>query len=220
MLEVNSLSKNNIFGNNLYKADFLDHLQKCHIVTLYEIWGHEVDDLPGFQIIATNKPKKFIGKKSGCWSGGILVAVKNFLAPHISVIKKTPDYISCRIDKALFHMEKDLMLCYCYIPPKDSLYFDAGTFSNLENDVNNFRKIFSIILAGDFNARTGVERNFVVDENSKFLPVDDLPIPDDVSRRRNFDRLVNDHGKFYSKCVNHWISGFSTEDVKVTPSVK
>ena len=47
-------------------------------------------------------------KISGRWSVGNLVAVKKFLAPQITVIKKTPDYICCMIDKALFHMRKDV----------------------------------------------------------------------------------------------------------------
>ena len=57
-------------------------------------------------------------------------------------------------------------------------------------------KFFSFILAGDFNARTGVERDFLVDKNSKSPPADDLPIPDDASQTKKFDRLVNDHGTF------------------------
>ena len=60
------------------------------------------------------------------------------------------------------------------------MYFDPDKFSNLESE--------------DFNARTGVERDFLVDENSKSPPADDLPIPDDASQTKKFDRLVNDHG--------------------------
>ena len=91
------------------------------------------------------------------------------------------------------------MLCCCYIPPKDSLYFDPDTFSNLESDVDNFKKkFFSIILAGDFNDRTGVEKDFLVDEKSKSPP----------GREKIWIVSLTIMGNFYSKCVNHWISGF------------
>ena len=103
-------------------------------------------------------------------------------------------------------------------PSKDSLYFDPDTFSNLESEVvNNFQKFFSFILAADFNARTGVERDFLVDKNSK-----SPPHLSQMTRRRQKSLIISltTVGHFYSKCVNPWISGSQTGDVKVTPSVK
>ena len=120
---------------------------------------------------AVNKrktPKKSSHVKSCRFSGGIVIGAKKLINPYISVIKKTPNYIWCKIDKSLFQADKDISLCSCYIPPKDSPYYDPDTFSNLENDINLFQKDYSVILAGDFNARTGVENDFINYDSCNF----------------------------------------------------
>ena len=118
-----------------------------------------------------------MGRYSGGSVGGVLVAVKHFLTPYISLIKRTSDYIWCKLDKTFFHLEKDILLCSCYIPPKDSPYFDPDTFSNLENDINVFKGNNFIVLAGDFNARTGTENDFITNDYCNFVPGDSFPLP-------------------------------------------
>ena len=103
-------------------------------------------------------------------------------------------------------MEKDVMLCCCYIPPKDSLYFDPDTFSNLESDVKIFKKNFFIILGGYFNARTGIEKDRLTRIAN---PLQWMTCPSLITRRREKIWIISltTMGNFYSKCVNHWISG-------------
>ena len=83
---VNGLSKRSIFGNKLQNNEFLNQLNDSDITILSEIWGYDVEDIPGFDIVALSHPKKNNIKRSGRFSGGVLVAVKNFLTPYISLI--------------------------------------------------------------------------------------------------------------------------------------
>ena len=105
-------------------------------------------------------------------------------------MKKTPNYIWCKFDKSLFQTERDILLCSCYIPPKESAYFDPDILTNLEHDIN-----ISTSSAGDFNARTGLENDFTVFDSCKFAPGDNLATPKEVPARNNFDQHLNEQGK-------------------------
>ena len=51
------------------------------------------------------------------------------------------------------------------------------------------------MLTGDFNARTGKENDFITDESGKFIHSGDIPQPPNLTKRQNFDNIVNDHEK-------------------------
>jgi len=121
--------------------------------------------------------------------------VKKFLTPHFSLVKQTPEYIWLKITKNILQLEKEILLCSCYIPPKHSPYFNPDTLLNLENDINLFKTNSYKALAGDFNARTGIENDFISNDNYKFVPGGDSPLPTVVTPRKRFDNNVNDLGK-------------------------
>ena len=61
---VNGLSKNSVFDKKLQNCDF--HHQFCDCdVSMTEIWGPEVNEIPGFDIITLNSPRKPNTKRSG-----------------------------------------------------------------------------------------------------------------------------------------------------------
>ena len=68
-------------------------------------------------------------------------------------------------------------------------------FSNLENDINVFKGNNFIVLAGDFNARTGTENDFITNDYCNFVPGDSFPSPTVVSPRKSFDNHINEQGK-------------------------
>ena len=119
----------------------------------------------------------------------------NFLTPYVELLKQTPNYIWCRIASNLFQTDKDILLCLVYIPPRDSPYFDPDIFTNLENDINNLKNDYSIVLMGDFNARTGTENDFIVEGLNDFIPHDNFPLPRQIPNRNSFDGHINEHGK-------------------------
>ena len=59
---------------------------------------------------------------------------------------------------------------------------------------NNYQRDYSVILAGDFNARTGMENDFTVFDSCKFAPSENLPTPKEVPARKNFDQHLNEQG--------------------------
>jgi len=150
-------------------------LEDCDIISFSEIWGYDVVDIPDFQVIAMSLPTKRNTKRSGRCSGGILAAVKKFLTSYVALVKQTSNYIWRRIGSNIFQTEKDILLCSIYIPPRESPYFDPDIFTNLENGINNIKNEYSIVLMGDFNARTGTKNDFIVEEHNNFVPVDNFP---------------------------------------------
>ena len=87
---------------------------------------------------------------------------------------------------------------FIYVPsisPHDSPYFDPELFSNIETDIALFHRKGLIVLARDFNARTGKENDFITDESGTFIPGEEIPPPPNLTKRQNFDNIVNDHGK-------------------------
>ena len=95
----------------------------------------------------------------------------------------------------LARRDKGTLLCPCYIPPKDSLYYNPDIFSNLEHDINIFQKDYSVILALVLNARTGIENDFITSNSCNFIPGNNVSMPKKVPIRTNFDQYLNEHGK-------------------------
>ena len=69
---INGLTKRSIFGNKLNNVDFLDYIKNSDIVILSELWGHEIDGIPNFEIIALSPPKKSPYAKSGRFFVGFI----------------------------------------------------------------------------------------------------------------------------------------------------
>ena len=82
-----------MFDNKLQNDDFLRQFYDGDVSIMSEIWGSEVNEIPGFDIIALSPPRELNTTKSGRSSGGILVAVKRSLTPYFSLINQTSDYI-------------------------------------------------------------------------------------------------------------------------------
>ena len=56
-------------------------------------------------------------------------------------------------------MEADLFICFCYIPPKDSIYFknvETDFFDLLENGIRHYSHFGKVSVIGDLNVRTGL----------------------------------------------------------------
>ena len=61
---VNGLSKNSVFDNKLQNSDFIRQFHDSDVSIMSEIWGSEVNEIPGFDIIALSPPRKLNTKKS------------------------------------------------------------------------------------------------------------------------------------------------------------
>ena len=56
-------------------------------------------------------------------------------------------------------MQSDLFACFCYIPPKESIYFknvETDLFDLLEKGIRHYSDFGSVMVFGDMNAKTGM----------------------------------------------------------------
>ena len=50
--------------------------------------------------------------------------IKTKFEKHISIIKKSTNFIWCKVSKEMLKAQNDLLLCGVYIPPEKSVYFE------------------------------------------------------------------------------------------------
>ena len=84
---------------------------------------------------------------------------------------------------------------YTFLSPHDSPYFDPELFVNIEIDIALFQRKGFIMLAGDFNARTGKANGFIAKEIGNFIPGGNIPPSTNLPMRQNSDKNINDRGK-------------------------
>ena len=80
------------------------------------------------------------------------------------------------------------------VPLKESPYFNLDILHELEGDIAKLSEDGYIMLAGDFNAKTGCLLDFIDRDNCHHIPGDNIPSHFDFKRRKNFDNDINEHG--------------------------
>ena len=90
---------------------------------------------------------------------------------------------------------KDLYICGLYIPPNNSNYYYPELFEELEKDILNFATKGSLLLMGDFNARTGKYSDSVCHEGNNIIVNDQSEYSYCPIRRNSYDNELNSHGK-------------------------
>jgi hypothetical protein len=93
-------------------------------------------------------------------SGGIAVLVRDTWANNIDVWKITRDgaRIWLRLDNAF---QRPLFLCIVYAAPQGSPYADNSLFEHICQEVGEAMSLGDVLLAGDFNARTCTNTDFI-----------------------------------------------------------
>lgn len=133
-------------------------------------------------------------------SGGLSIYIKKSLKPGVKILKqKSVDFQWLLLDKQFFGLNKDIFLCFVYNPPPDSTYLmklNIDILSLIEEDVSKFSDHGDIILAGDFNARVGIEPDFICndceDPSTNFINYS----PDiTISSRNSEDKTILPRGR-------------------------
>ena len=122
------------------------------------------------------------------------------------------------LDKALTHMDENLILGAVYIPPENSNFFNEEEFMTLENEITSICSDNKyVILTGDFNARTAelkdytqpddfLSQLFDFDEETSefFYSVSKLGLYDIPADRQSMDKHTNNIGnKLLDVCKNN-----------------
>ncbi len=156
----------NIHGVVITKLETHEHLldlfQHVNIVNLTEINhfpGNTFPVLSGFccfDVARLVTPQGVVRKHSG----GIAVLVRETWAKSTIVWKNAKDgtKIWLHLDNVF---QRPLFLCIIYAAPQGSPYVDSSLFEHICQEVGEAMSLGGVLLAGDFNARTGTNIDFI-----------------------------------------------------------
>ena len=138
--------------------------------------------------------------------GGLGIFVKQAIVKGVKVVDKlSTEYMWLKLSRFFFGFEKDVYICFIYIPPANSSYtlrtgIDRDIFEKLEENVRKYSSKGEIIIMGDINAHIGRNDYDYITMDSNDPLIDNLPdsyIVDSVLKDRNFikEQSTNSHGK-------------------------
>ena len=196
---VKGLSSKHSYKSKLEDPYLLNVVKATDIIAFVET--QTSPDVPlslnGYVTYRRDRPKSNNGRNFGGWA--ILIKEDLFHTRGISFMKQTDDFVWIKLCKNTFQFQEDIYLCILYIPPCNSKYVSRSNtdiLENIQNDISNFSKSGKIILAGDFNARTGTELDFILNDADIDNAVDIEYISDiQIPLRRSLDCTLNARGK-------------------------
>ena len=144
---------------------FITEVKKHHIIALVET--HYDDNtqlaLEGYCVYQVNRAKS--GHKA---HGGIAIFVKKELRPGIKFYPaQSNDLLWVCLKKEFFNTLAHVFIGAVYISPANSSYtkkLDYDPFDIIESEIEKYTGQGQIILMGDFNARTSITQDFILDD--------------------------------------------------------
>ena len=108
--------------------------------------------------------------------------------------------IFIKLDKNFFSFKRDIIVSFMYCVPDGSSFqirtqFDP--YDDLEEKISNLGDEYDLVCMGDFNARTALKPDYILDEDNSNIPVmSRMFTPDTVaaSPRGNLDSGSNTYG--------------------------
>ena len=168
-----------VHGRKCENETFLDIVKGYDIIGLSETHTNQDTNIvvDGYTSFSVCRGKHLLAKKE---SGGMVLLLKNHIMTYANIIKsKSTDIIWVKLSKKFIDAPKDLYIGFVYISPRNSSYAtnnDYQTWEILYQEINRYQSSGNIMLMGDFNARTGLNADFI--ENDSTNP-NDLPnLPD------------------------------------------
>jgi len=103
------------------------------------------------------------------------VYIREELRPGISKIPRPgAESICLKLDRHFFSLQKDIYLIFAYCSPSNSTVLrreGLKVFEDLNDLVSEVSEAGNIIIAGDFNARTRVENDFLSEDDNTHVPI-------------------------------------------------
>ena len=192
--------------------EFTDLIQKYDIVTLVEtkcdntdeIWIVNYFNQLGYKVNINNRFDLSVRK-----SGGIIVAVRNYIANYITRSFNVSNLIQwIEFDNDLWNLDKNVLFGGTYLPPETSQYGGIHLFDELNNEFIDVvdDDLHCVILTGDLNAYTRTMPDYIVQDNYmvheltlEFIFEDAVTAVSElerlgISQRYNSDNKVNNYG--------------------------
>ena len=188
----------NIRGmNEENERALLDLTKKNDIVCLSETHCGQEDDISfeNFQCFKLCRKKS----KNNRYFGGIAILFRTELKEGIKILPhKNDDFVWIKLCKSFFGLNDDYYLCYAYIPPENSKYYQnrkQDTWEYIENDIFKYSKLGYVFLCGDLNARSGNSKDFIEQDESPLNENDVYYELDENMPRNSQDKCVCTRGK-------------------------
>ena len=192
-------------------SDFKQFCLSHDIVCLIEMWAKDKDDYS--TLFETHQPFSFVRSVENHFLGGIIAYVRNELLPGcVRIYENINDLVVLKLDKEFFSLERDLIFVPVYLSPESSTVFNTyekAGFEHIEENINQIveeYKNIDIMVAGDFNARTGELDDFIMTDSTEFVlelcdnpsyDTDDFNLP-----RENVDKEIKNYGHDLISFVN------------------
>ena len=188
--------KSKRIGEKFLDQDFLNEIKNDGLVGIVETKVYdEIKDvlsIPGFVLLSyKNRP---FNKKSKRGDGGIAVFIKENLCKYIVTQKSdNPNSVWVKIEKEFSGEADDIFKGTVYFVPHTSNSDDVNKLRDLEEEIFKFSQRGKVMLQGDFNARSGAERDYILPDKSDLMS----NTPPQEIRNRNSEDMgkVDNRGK-------------------------
>ena len=142
------------------------HFKRFDIILLQETWSAEGDEfnLNGYEFY--NFPRKYRHKLSVRNSGGLGIFVNQRLTKGVQILKHHEDILVwLKLKRNSFGLTNDLYIANVYVVPENSVHLCHDAFDMLREDLCGFPPHSDFLICGDYNARTNVLPDYLLDEH-------------------------------------------------------
>ena len=109
---------------------------------------------------------------------------------------QSPNISWCKLNRNFFGFKSDIFLANVYLPPLQSQKkINEDDMLILENEVRKYSNLGDVILAGDFNARTGLLNDYIENDSFDNQYLDNYDIDQTFPKRNNSDLKINKLGE-------------------------
>lgn len=149
-------------------------------------------NFPDFHLYHNIRPRSKNAKKN---YGGISIGIKLNIRDGIKILPPSNTEITwLKLSKSFFNFDQDRYLAIVYISPLSNTCTEkVDLFTSLENDIAAFSKQGKCYVVGDFNAKTSVEPDYCIDDDSPVTDIFPEYVCDLPLNRNNSDSHPVDH---------------------------
>ena len=201
--------RDRILGSKDTDEAFMDTFKGCHLFCLQETKGEiKIENYHCYNKLRTDSR-----------SGGLCIGIHRDIADYLQVIdtsKYSNDFQVARISGKLVGDTKDIILINVYDSPETSSYKQRkksnGTYNNTLDSLSDFLTSIktgtNLIIAGDFNARTGNLNSFTRNNDSPYHNLCNGDFyrkshPVNINRASK-DKKVNERGNKLLEFATEW----------------
>ena len=184
---------------HLDNKEFIDFVKSYDVICLTETHLKLEQNISVFSDYTIYNTDAYKLSKQGRLAGGVIVLIKLSLAMFVEQVNiSIENFITIKMKRDLFNLDKDLIYVGCYLPPLESKFWHISEhgfgLEVIEKCIleiyENFPQCY-IMICGDLNARTGSLNCHEDPDDFDVL----TPTDDESCRRKSQDQGINSFGE-------------------------